>query len=78
MLAFINTLRKSTGNSNLGDTTDATASAEWNLGNTEILHRQLTAEYIIPHFLGLVRMTTVILVQFNGDREKAEGAQQNG
>lgn len=60
------------------DTTNATASAKWDLGNTEILHRQLTAEYLIPHYLGLVRMTSIILVQFKWVVEKAERVQQNG
>lgn len=73
-----NTLRKFTGNSNLVDTTNATASAKRDLGNTEILHRQLTAEYLIPHYLGLVRMTSIILIQFKWVVEKAERVQQNG
>lgn len=47
------------------------------LGTLKILHRQLIAEYLIPHYLGLVRITTIIPVQFKGDVEKAEEAQQN-
>lgn len=77
-LVFIEDLRKFTDNSNLGNTTNATASAEWDLGNTEILHSLLTAEYLIPHYLGLVRMTSIILAQFQWGVEKAERVQQSG
>lgn len=76
MLAFIKHPQKTHRNSNLGDPTHATASAEQDLGNTEILHGQLTAQYLFPHYLGLVRMATIILVQFEEDAEIAEGAQQ--
>lgn len=48
MLTFIEHPQKIIGNSNLGDTTDATASAEWNLGNTEILHRQALQNILSP------------------------------
>lgn len=76
MLAFIKHPQKTHRNSNLGDPTHATASAEQDLGNTEILHGQLTAQYLFPHYLGLVRMATIILVQFEEDAEIAEGAHQ--
>lgn len=44
----------------------------------EILHRQHTSESLILHNLGLVRLSTSILLQFKGDVEKSEMVQRKG
>uniref|UniRef100_A0A8C3D912 Programmed cell death protein 6 n=1 Tax=Corvus moneduloides TaxID=1196302 RepID=A0A8C3D912_CORMO len=45
---------------------------------TDVFRRYDTDQYRIPHYLGLVRMTSNILVQFKWDVEKAERVQQSG
>lgn len=44
----------------------------------EILHRQHTSEYLNLHYLGLVRLSSSILLQFKWDVEKPETVQRKG
>lgn len=39
----------------------------------DTLHSQHTSEYLILHYLGLLRLSSSILLQFKWDVEKPEG-----
>lgn len=44
----------------------------------EIPHRRHTSKYLVLHRLGLVRLSSSILLQFKWDVEKPETVQQKG